>query len=497
MDKDSAIEDAANVARETIDELAPRLEAAARRLGVALPLSGKKTLVEDLFRAAIRVIGAEGGIAPIEVKLFRRFFAVFSPENPWRDMTDDALKAYLFSFRYYGQEYLASAAASFVSLDKLKRIDGIDCTAHADRLASAIFRVAYLLARSHGAISPAERRELLHISPAELARTPFDEPLKSQEGPTSPRPGLGIDSPESSSPSKPRRDSNPTTSTRTENQAIATVKPSAPVGELLAELDALTGLAGIKTHVRAQCDYIRVQQLRKSRDLRTDSLNLHSVFVGNPGTGKTTVARLLGEIYHSLGVLPKGHFVETDRAGLVGAYLGQTAIKTAELIEKARGGVLFIDEAYALTGSRSEGDSYGNEAVATLLKRMEDLRGELVVIVAGYPDEMGSWIKTNPGLQSRFPQRFVFEDYSAPELLSILRSLAKNQDYRFARSASVHLEQVLAHACQSRDKFFGNGRYARNLFESAVRRQAGRVINLESASRDELMTLEAIDIHSA
>jgi SpoVK/Ycf46/Vps4 family AAA+-type ATPase len=254
----------------------------------------------------------------------------------------------------------------------------------------------------------------------------------------------------------------------------------------LEELDALVGLGSVKTAVRQLTNLLQIQQLRVGRKLPVLDTNLHVVFSGNPGTGKTTVARLLSRIYEALGVLSKGQLVEADRSMLVAGYVGQTAMKTAEVCAKATGGVLFIDEAYALTG-----DQYAEEAVNTLVKEMEDRREELVVIVAGYPDPMVRFIAQNPGLASRFTTTIEFDDYSDEELLAILDAIAAGSDYELTAEARTRVGHILQ--ATPRTSAFGNGRFSRNLFEQAVGRHAWRLKDATEPTRDDLRLLTADD----
>ena len=217
------------------------------------------------------------------------------------------------------------------------------------------------------------------------------------------------------------------------------------------------------------------------------------VFYGKPGTGKTTVARLIGEIYKALGVISKGHLVEADRAKLVAAYVGQTAIKTTEIVNNALGGMLFIDEAYTLAPADARGNDFGQEAIDTLLKLMEDHRNELVVIVAGYPQEMGRFVASNPGLQSRFNKYLSFDDYAPAELVKIFNHFCNQNDYRLTESATEKIGEFFQSAYQTRDKMFGNARLARNLFERAIESQSTRIVTMEMTG-DVLSTIEACDI---
>jgi SpoVK/Ycf46/Vps4 family AAA+-type ATPase len=264
--------------------------------------------------------------------------------------------------------------------------------------------------------------------------------------------------------------------------------------EALAELDSLVGLEPVKAEVRKIANSVKIAQARKAAGMQTATVSYHMVFTGNPGTGKTTVARILAKIFRALGVLEKGQLVETDRSGLVAGYQGQTAIKANETIDKAIGGILFIDEAYTLAGKEGKGDSYGDEALATLLKRMEDDRDRLIVIVAGYTDEMRDFINANPGLKSRFNRYLDFPDYSGHELAEMFRMRAKKNQYELSPDANEALEKYMADAVRKRDRQFGNGRFARNLFEKALERQAERLAATNDLSPEVLATLTASDI---
>jgi hypothetical protein len=270
-----------------------------------------------------------------------------------------------------------------------------------------------------------------------------------------------------------------------------------PLAEVLAELDALTGLDPVKAEVQLVADLLTVQRLREERGLRTVPTSRHLVFTGNPGTGKTTVARLVGRVYASLGAVAKGHVVETDRAGLVAGYVGQTATKVTEVVTSALDGVLLIDEAYALTrasGGASGGD-FGQEAVDTLVKLMEDHRDRLVVIVAGYPDEMAGFIASNPGLSSRFPRTIHFPDYTTSELLAIASHQAERAGYHFTADGLAALERHLQ--ATPRGKGFGNGRAVRNLFEATLATHAQRVVRAVDPGDDLLIELTAEDVDAA
>ncbi len=265
-----------------------------------------------------------------------------------------------------------------------------------------------------------------------------------------------------------------------------------PVEDALIELDGLVGLAPVKLEVGNLVNLLKVNGIRKERGLPVLQASNHLVFYGNPGTGKTTIARLVAEIYKGLEVLTKGHLIETDRSGLVAGYLGQTAIKVKEVVESALGGVLFIDEAYTL--SQEGNDSYGKEAIDTLLKLMEDHRHDLVVIVAGYPRKMAAFLESNPGLQSRFNRHLDFPDYSPLELQLVFEGMIKNAGLVLSGKAAAKSMQIFTSALNSKDESFGNGRFARNLFDSSVAKQANRLITLSHIDDEALRTLKVADI---
>ena len=262
---------------------------------------------------------------------------------------------------------------------------------------------------------------------------------------------------------------------------------------MLAELDSLCGLEKVKEDVKSLINLVKVRKLRQEAGLPVPPMSLHLVFLGNPGTGKTTVARLLAKIYYAIGVLSKGQLVEVDRSGLVAGFVGQTALKTQEVIEKAKGGVLFIDEAYALSNQESPND-FGREAIEVLLKGMEDHREDLIVIVAGYPDLMRDFIHSNPGLESRFNKYFVFEDYNGGQLADIFRSMCKKNGYAMDEATDKAAAEAFELMYLQRDENFGNARDVRNIFETAVARQANRVAALAAPTREDLMGLTLSDL---
>ena len=266
--------------------------------------------------------------------------------------------------------------------------------------------------------------------------------------------------------------------------------PLRPVAELLAELDALIGLDNVKAEVRRLTSLLQVQQLRAERGLPVIDTSHHLVFTGNPGTGKTTVARLLSQVFHSVGVVSKGHLVETDRSHLVAGYVGQTALKTQQALESALGGMLLIDEAYAL--ARGGEDDFGRQAIDTLVQFMEDHRDDLAIVAAGYPEEMADLIDANPGLKSRFTRTVNFPDYTDDELLRIFQLLGDRNRYSLSDDALARLRHLIA--VEPRTRGFGNARFVRNLFETAIAHQATRLAPLTDPSDEQLTTLTADDI---
>ena len=272
-------------------------------------------------------------------------------------------------------------------------------------------------------------------------------------------------------------------------------EPARTMPELQAELDALVGLETVKEQVRALVAFLEVQGKRLERDLPEVATSQHLVFLGNPGTGKTTIARLLAEMYRAMGLLKRGHLVEVDRAGLVGEYVGMTAIKTDRAIRRALDGVLFVDEAYALARSGWRGPDFGQEAIETLLKRMEDYRHRLVVIVAGYPRLMDEFLDSNPGLRSRFSREISFPDYSTDELVQITDGFAVQNEYRVSPDAAEELRRIFGRA--ERGEGFGNARYARTMFEQALNAQALRLSGSGELGVEDLISLEPGDFTAA
>ncbi len=271
--------------------------------------------------------------------------------------------------------------------------------------------------------------------------------------------------------------------------------PDEDLETVLGELDSLIGMENVKDEIDTLINFLKVVKMRQDRNLQVAPVSYHIVLMGPPGTGKTTIARLLARLYRQLGFLSKGHIVETDRSGMVAEYIGQTAPKVDEKVKEAMGGVLFIDEAYALKPEADTGRDYGQEAIETLLKRMEDHRGDFAVVIAGYPDEMRRFLDANPGVKSRFNRYFNFEHYSPEILVEIFERFCHEMGYRLTPKARLHLHDHMISAYNDRSRIFGNGRYVRNILEKVVERQANRLVKRDvPLSKQVLSQLTVADI---
>jgi hypothetical protein len=396
-------------------------------------------------------------------------------------------------------------------------------------LEALVVRLANLIARADGPVQEVEAAQIKSIQ-AELARhlraIPIDEPSEhaaaDEAGPQAiekifdagsrlppikapaaraddsrpsilPRPSAPPKRTAPASPSSPTPSASSSPLTSEAADSPTEKSPAERLAEAMAELDRLIGLEEIKHEVRTLTNFLKVQAKRSEAGLPTTDLSLHMVFNGNPGTGKTTVARIVGDIFSAMGILQKGHLVETDRSGLVAEYAGQTGPKSHKKIDEALDGVLFIDEAYTLIAAKSE-DPYGHEAVQTLLKRMEDDRERLVVILAGYPQEMEALLRSNPGLSSRFSRHLEFDDYTPLELSQIFGLMCDKSQYRVCSATRAKIIVGVTWLHVRRDRHFGNGRTARNLFEHAIRRQANRIAEISELSVEQLSTLLPEDI---
>lgn len=261
------------------------------------------------------------------------------------------------------------------------------------------------------------------------------------------------------------------------------------------ELNRLVGLATIKQFMKEIYAWLYLNKKREETGLITEKQALHMVFKGNPGTGKTTVARLIAMLFKEMGVLEKGHFIEAERADLVGEYIGHTAQKTRDLVQKALGGILFVDEAYSL--ARGGEKDFGKEAIDTLVKAMEDHQHSFVLILAGYPEEMDRFLKLNPGLPSRFPMKVTFPDYTIEELVTMAKNMVKERDYMFDQNAEATLKDILIFSTQNKEAHFSNGRFVRNLIERSIRAQAVRLLEEGRYNRTDLMTIKGVDFTKA
>lgn len=370
----------------------------------------------------------------------------------------------------------------------LNKLDTETGSRYLETAINGIYKFAQVLVKADGTITMQEMEalsqiwQLLHqFQPVES----YDKKLAELMAAIAPKPA-----PATPGTTPPPPNGAPTTPPPTDE------KPEEILEKAMAELNELVGMENIKEEVKTLTNFLKVQKIRAERGLAQTPVSLHSVFGGPPGTGKTTVARLISRIFKGLGFLKKGHLIETDRSGLVAGYIGQTAKKVDDLVQTALDGVLFIDEAYALVPRDSSGSrDFGQEAVDTLLKRMEDYRDRLVVIVAGYTDEMENFVESNPGLKSRFNRYYYFSDYEPQELLAIYEKMAAKSHFHLTDQARQRLLDVLNVLYDERDRTFGNGRLVRNLFEKTLEKQANRLaVSPMNLTDEELTTLTEEDI---
>ena len=334
---------------------------------------------------------------------------------------------------------------------------------YADRTRHALFQFANLVIKSDGTVTSAEAAALLQFKTT-LYPHGSDSLIEEDNA------------------------SKPSTET-----APIEEDPPRPLEDLLKELEGLVGLDRVKSDVRQLINFLKVQKMREEKRMQAAPVSRHLVFYGNPGTGKTTMARILAQVYRSLQILSRGHLIESDRGDLVAGYVGQTALKVKEVVGKAMGGVLFIDEAYALN-PEGRGNDFGHEAVETLLKLMEDHREDFVVIVAGYTQKMEEFISSNPGLRSRFTKFFHFEDYTPEQLVEIFKGFCGKASFKLTADAEQRLVQLFKLLSLARDESFGNARTARNLFEMTISKQANRIVTLPNINEEVLATIDEADI---
>jgi flagellar motor protein MotB len=362
----------------------------------------------------------------------------------------------------------AKMNGSLKSLTYLKSFDEAEDASHFDRVAATFNSFAQIAIKADGTVSPDEESRLKKIRGLIYGETETaHEETRKQERKLA----------------------------RKAKEREKEKEPEESLEEVLERIDNLIGMDKIKEQIQTFINLIIVQQERQKLGLPNTPVSLHAVFYGPPGTGKTTIARLLGKVYRALGLLEEGHLTETDRAGLVAGYVGQTAIKIDEVVQDAMGGVLFIDEAYTLAMNKGDKD-FGQEAIDTLLKRMEDHRDEIAVIVAGYPDEMKKFINSNPGLRSRFNRFFYFDHYTPEELLQIFDIFMQNASFTLTGPGRRAVLALLAQFHGGRNKSFGNGRFVRNLFERMVERQANRIASITPLTEQVLCSLTKADVPS-
>jgi Cdc6-like AAA superfamily ATPase len=430
-----------------VDALTPVMRQVVARLPEGDPGAVRHDVVVEAYNLACAFIDADGLATDDELWALIRTFSPLLDTQLLRATPADVRKAGLTTG---ARSFLDRPSTMFDILLGLDRREGSE---HAHTYSRHAVELAHTIASLD-----------LHNSRTELlAIERFRGLLRD-----------AIDAPADSTPSSHRAPSSEseTATAPPAAEGPAPLPPPRPLDELLAELDALVGLDGVKEEVKLVTNLIQVQNLRRERGLAVLEQSRHLVFTGNPGTGKTTVARLLAQIYRTLGVVERGQLVETDRAGLVAGYVGQTATKVTAVFDEADEGVLLIDEAYALV--RGGAEDFGKEAIDTIVKLVEDRRDRIVVIAAGYTDEMRLFVDANPGLRSRFPKTILFADYDTDELLAIFHSICDKAHYRPDETAVEAVRAWLD--AQPRVKGFGNGRLVRNLFEASVARQAGRVV---------------------
>ena len=422
---------------ETAVEFVPALEEVlwATKKSVDDPVDGMKLLKVDCWKLGLQLANADGDISESESALLRDVQEMFDPNGKrhesltnlqLRDINRDSVRG--------GQAFWSELRLPS-SILYLQVSDDEHGTGYANKARAMFFRFANALVKADGKVTAKEEQILFKLKdvlypPADNIAVSFD----NRHG--------------DSSDNHQHKD-----------------EKARSLDDLLIELSGLIGLDSVKNDVTQMVNFLRVQQMRKSSGMAATAVSRHLVFYGNPGTGKTTVARLIAQIYRALGILKRGHLIETDRSGLVAGFVGQTSLKVREVVESAIGGVLFIDEAYTLAGS---GQDYGQEAIDTLLKLMEDHRDDLIVVVAGYPDKMAGFIGSNPGLRSRFNKYLHFADYEPEQLLSIYELFCNNAGFKLTRKARTKAQLLFQTLYNVRDESFGNARVARNIFEQTI-----------------------------
>ena len=366
-----------------------------------------------------------------------------------------------------------------------------------EELRANLLRLINVIAKSDGRVLPAEQ-EQLKVTSREIEEALFPERIQNPKSIRQPKSNLQvaevIEPIDSVSESKNTKQGHTPKPAEQACDGPSEEDKAKLFDEAQGELESLIGLESIKADVKQLIDFLKVQTLRREHNLPAAEISFHAVFEGNPGTGKTTVARIVSRLLCGLGILDKGQTVETDRTGLVAQFAGQTGPRTNERVDEALGGVLFVDEAYSLISENAE-DAYGTEAVQTLLKRMEDDRDKFVVVLAGYPAPMQKMLRSNPGLSSRFQRTYRFADYSAKDLLRIYYVFCQKYHYRLPKPTRRKLLDGFDEQIRKKDEHFGNGRLARNVFEQSIRNMSSRVVNVAPLTREVLTTIQPEDVN--
>ena len=453
--------------KETFADLATPLDMSIRNVwrGADRPPDGKMVLANQLLSVARQFVDVRN--CSIEDKQ-----SYFETVCGWFDLECDENAFPLPAPQLFIPNLSKRFDRTPVVISYLEEYDRRCGFNYADRARNALFQFANLVIKSDGTVSSAEAAALLQ----------FKTTLYPHGGDAS---SLEDNVPKA-------RVTDATEVTPTETSTIED-DPVRPLEDLLKELEALVGLHSVKADIRQLINFLKVQKMREEKGMLAAPISRHLVFYGNPGTGKTTMARLLAQVYRSLQILSRGHLIESDRGDLVAGYVGQTAMKVKEVVGKALGGVLFIDEAYALN-PEGRGNDFGQEAVETLLKLMEDHRHDFVVIVAGYTEKMEGFISSNPGLRSRFTKFLHFEDYTPEELVEIFKGFCAKASFKLTSNAEQRLLELFKLLSLARDESFGNARTARNLFEMTIGKQGNRIFTLPHINEEVLATIDEADI---
>ena len=449
---------------KTINELQAPLDAQIKRVwrGKDAPPNASMVLENQLITTAKHFVN----LRQVSDSEKQRYFAEICRHFNL-DCASDVFP--LSSIQPFSQPIMQKIDRTPALVSYLAEYDARHGTNQADKARNLLFQFANLVIKSDGTVTPIEEASLLKFKET-LYPMSFNAPAEEK--------------PETQSAEAVRAQ---------QKTEVVEEKPPRPLEDLFAELNELVGLERVKSDVKNLVNFLKVQQMREEKGMATLPVSRHLVFTGNPGTGKTTIARLMAQFYRTLKILSKGHLTETDRAGLVAGYVGQTALKVKETVTKALGGVLFIDEAYALSPGGG-GNDFGHEAIETLLKMMEDHRQDIIVVVAGYTHKMDEFLTSNPGLRSRFSKFIHFDDYTDKQLVEIFKGFCKKSDFKLTPAAEEELAAIFAVLYEGRDEAFGNARLARNMFESAIGKHANRIVSLPNINEEVLATLEKEDV---